>query len=281
MTDNIFTTEAIRDPVKWFKDNNPAEQERKPKATAPNDALNRATNTEPAPLYYRVNPEDTTETPVILEQGRGQDSFVDQYRDSIEATQAVARKAAEEAKKIAADPDLSAEGKAKRVAEVNRAAMKELAQVADDLNAHDGVIREQVAEPLQYVESYQPNDPATPMLDLALVQAFKAMEGHERTNCVARMIDGNDQRMADAILRLPTVLTGLSSTTLGHLRDAAVNRMHPAESAQRRNLAVAASAAREMIDRTQRHLATAGRLSRQEQRELLGDAAQYFPHLFS
>lgn len=182
--------------------------------------------------------------------------------------------------KINADPDLSAEGKAKRIAEINRGAVKKLADVADELNDHDSVVREQVTEPLPYVEGYAPQDYATPTIDLALVQAFKAMDQNERSACLARMLGGNDQRMTDAILRMPTVLTGLSSVVLANLRDAAVNRAHPEEVSRRRSLAAASSAARTMIGRTLDHLAAKGRLTRQEQRELLGDAAKHFPHLF-
>jgi hypothetical protein len=53
------------------------------------DALHEIMNPEPAPLYYRCDPGDRNEEPVILEQQRGGDALVDQFRDHIEAAQAI------------------------------------------------------------------------------------------------------------------------------------------------------------------------------------------------
>lgn len=181
---------------------------------------------------------------------------------------------------VNADPDLSDEGKAKRTSQINREALKKLGEAADTLDKHDGIVREQMLEPLPYVEAYQTGDYATPTIDVALVQAFKGMDTSHRMQAIASMQSGGDQRMCDAILRMPAILTGLSPTVLGNLREAAVNRAHPEEVHRRRGLEQAASAARIMIGRTVDKVARDGRLSRQEQRETLGDAAKHFPHLY-
>jgi len=157
--------------------------------------------------------------------------------------------------------------------------VKKLATAAEGLDMHDSTVRQQISEPLTYVDSYAPQDYATPQLDIELVRAFRALNRDERTQCLARMLGGNDQRMADAILRMPTILTGLSHTVLANLREAAVNRAHPEEVQRRRRLEKASSAARTMVRRVLDKLATSGRLTRQQQRELLGDAARHFPHL--
>lgn len=232
------------------------------------------------PLYYYANPGDRSETPVILEQPRGVDALIDQFRDQIETAQQITTEAAEAVAKVNADPDLSAEGKTKRINQINRDALKKLGQTADALDKHDGIVREQMVEPLPYVAAYQTGDYATPTIDVALIGAFKALDNNARMRAIAAMQSGADQRMCDAILRLPEVLTGVSGTVLNNLREAAVNRAHPEEVQRRRSLEQAAAAARTMIGRTVDKVARDGRLSRQEQRETLGDAAKHFPHLF-
>lgn len=217
---------------------------------------------------------------MILEQPRGADALVDQFRDQIEAAQQITAEAAEAVAAVNADPDLSDEGKAKRIAQINRDALKKLGQTADTLDKHDGIVREQMVEPLPYVEAYQIGDYATPTIDVALIGAFKSLDNNARMQAIAAMQSGGDQRLCDAILRMPAMLTGLSHTVLANLREAAVNRAHPEEVQRRRNLEQAASAARTMIGRTVDKVARDGRLSRQEQRETLGDAAKHFPHLY-
>ncbi|THD03717.1 hypothetical protein [Rhodanobacter lindaniclasticus] len=218
--------------------------------------------------------------PVILEQPRGADALVDQFRDQIEAAQQITTEAAEAVAAVNADPDLSDEGKAKRIAQINRDALKKLGETADTLDKHGGIVREQMIEPLPYVEAYQTGDYATPTIDVQLVQAFKGLDNNARMQAIAAMQSGGDQRMCDAILRMPAILTGLSHTVLANLREAAVNRAHPEEVQRRRSLEQAASAARIMIGRTVDKVARDGRLSRQEQRETLGEAAKHFPHLY-
>jgi hypothetical protein len=246
----------------------------------PKDALHAVENYEPSPIHYRVDPADSRGPIFILEQQRGEDALVDQFRDQIEAAQKITTEAAEAVAVVNADPDLSDEGKAKRIAQINRDALKKLGQTADTLDKHDGIVREQMIEPLPYVAAYRDADYATPTIDVALVGAFKALDRDARSQAIASMLSGSDQRMADAILRLPAVLTGLSSTVVQNLREAAVNRAHPEEVHRRRSLEKASSAARSAISATVDKLARDGRLSRQEQRDLLGNASRHFPHLY-
>lgn len=239
------------------------------------EAKQAALNAEPAPVHYRVDGQI-----LILEQQRGEDALVDQFRDQIEAAQKITTDVAEAVAKVNADTDLSAEGKQKRIAEINRAAMKKLATTAETLDRHDELVREQMLEPLPFVQEYQTGDFASPVIDIALIQAFKGLDTSAKMQAIAAMQSGGEQRMCDAILRMPAVLTGLSTTALQNIREAATNRAHPEEVKRRRSLEKAASAARAMVAATVGKVGRDGRLSRQEQRELLGDAARHFPGLF-
>lgn len=241
----------------------------------PKDALHAVENHEPAPVHYRIDGQI-----LILEQQRGEDALVDQFRDQIEAAQKITADAAEAVAKVNADTDLSAEGKQKRIAQINRDAMKKLATTAETLDKHDELVRGQMLEPLPFVQEYQTGDFASPVIDVALIQAFKGLDTPARLQAIASMQGGGDQRMCDAILRMPPILTGLSNTVLQNLREAATYRANPEKVERRRSLEKAASAARAMVAATVDKVGRDGRLSRQEQRELLGDAARHFPSLF-
>lgn len=207
---------------------------------------------------------------------RGTDGLADQYRDIGEAVVAQFGELESEIAAIDGNADLSEEGKAKRRSKAHQKALQALALTAQEFDRHDRVVREQVSEPLAFVENYQPSDAATPMLDLALVQYFKSLTGSERTNAMAALVGGDSPRLADALLRLPGVLTGVSSSMLGTLRDQARSRMHPAETQRRAGLESSSRSAREILDRARRRIVASGHLDRRQQAALLGDAARLF-----
>lgn len=243
----------------------------------PHDALWQAAHPdEGGALYLKLSPRDDAGAAIFGFVPRGTDRLADQYRDIGEAVAAQFGELQSELAAIDADPDTSDTGKAKRRGEAHAKAMKALALTAQEFDRHDRVVREQCSEVLPFVQDYQPGDAATAMIDLALAQQYKGLTGTDRTNAMAALLSGGAPRLADALLRLPGVLTGIPSTTLGTLRDQARARMHPAETQRRAGLESSSAAARQALEQAHRRIAASGHLDRRQQAALLNDAARLF-----
>lgn len=243
----------------------------------PRDALWQVAHPdEGGDLYLKLHPQDDGGQAITGFIPRGTDRLADQYRDVAEAVVGQFGELRSELDAINSNPDLSEAGKAKKRDAAHAKAMQALALTAQEFDRHDRVVREQVNEPLPFVEGYQPGDVATVMIDLALAQHYKGLTGSERTNAAAALLSGGSPRLADALLRVPEVLTGVPSTTLGELRETARARMHPAETQRRAGLEASSRAARETLAKAHRRIVDSGHMDRRQQAALLGEAARLF-----
>lgn len=205
--------------------------------------------------------------------------MIDGYRDKVEAAHATVTAVQAQVAAIHADPDLSDEGKAKRTGKLYRDALALLGPLATDLDKQEGIVRGELLEPVPFVADYAPGDAVSPQYDLALVSMFRSAQGTERDRLLNAALTGHEPRLADALLRAPAILSGLSTITLQNLRDIARSRLHPEKVERRNKLENASHAARTMLERSLRKLATDGQVSLSEQRALLGDAASLFTSL--
>lgn len=74
-----------------------------------------------------------------------------------------------------------------------------------------------------------PADAAAAVVDLAIGDYLRGLQGDARERFLAGLVSGAEPRAVEAVLRLPTFLTGLSPELLAAVRNAAIERAEPQE----------------------------------------------------
>lgn len=128
-------------------------------------------------------------------------------------------------KDLRANPRLSEPAKLADSKEAALRALNELGQVQRKLSGATEALQAERAK-LAAVKPYD-GDAAAAILDVAIGQHLRNLSGPEREKATASLLGGADQRMVEAVLRLPTVLHGLAHETLEAISARAIQREHP------------------------------------------------------
>lgn len=103
---------------------------------------------------------------------------------------------------------------------------------------------EQKKAQLLPVQKYDPADAATVAIDMEIARRFAQLEPTKQT---AFLAFGEDQRVVDALLRLPTFVTGLSGEQYSKLVELSVARKYPEQAKQLAEEALALERAQESL----------------------------------
>lgn len=97
-----------------------------------------------------------------------------------------------------------------------------------------------------------PADAATTVLDVAIgdyLRSLQGVQGDARERFLAGLVSGAEPRAVEAVLRLPTFLTGLSPELLAVVHKAAIERAEPQEVLKLDQLAKAVGTAQHVLTR--------------------------------
>lgn len=100
-------------------------------------------------------------------------------------------------------------------------------------------------------------DAALATVDIAIASHLRSLTGTERERAIADLAPGGDQRMVEAVLRLPRALTGLSPETHAVVTSRAIERANPEAVQEMQELDEAAQAAQRVLSKAF-HLITDG-----------------------
>lgn len=118
------------------------------------------------------------------------------------------------------------------------------------------------AAALSAVAPYRDGDFATVQIDLALASHIAAMEPANRT---ASLLMGSDQRLVDAVLRLPSHLSRISAELHSKIEAEAIARQHPGEASAIESLREAHASVQHVLRSAWTVLASASGASLDEQ----------------
>jgi hypothetical protein len=174
------------------------------------------------------------------------------------------------ASNILADARRSELAKREDVAEAAKERLAELGQVQQRLNEHAAALAVERAK-LTAITPYRDGDHATVAIDLALAEQLRNMDDSKRN---VLLMSGNDQRLLDAALRLPIVLTGISPAFYSRMERAAIERKHPAEAYRAEALAESVEDAQTALRRAFKILAESSGTPLEDQVEAAGEHYQ-------
>lgn len=174
----------------------------------------------------------------------GDDAALAQFRDYARQLAAISRDADIEANRIAADPNLSAQGKESALRASAETALHRAALIGEKVEKFSGNVQREISAPLPFTRDYDASRPWEWAQDFALVQMVRDMPAAERGGLLTglRTGSGGSHRVADALLRVPLELSGLSAVQHAELKRGAQQRLSP-DSFQRREAITTAQAA--------------------------------------
>lgn len=149
---------------------------------------------------------------------------------------------------INGDPELSDNGKKSRLENLAKERIgqigkmqKRLNQAAEDIAA--------AGRNLAAVKPYGngPEGATTAVLDAEIARALRELPTDERDKIAKGLMSGQDQRVIDAVLRLPGFVTGVSENMRGLIEAAAIRREHPEAVMKQEALTEAAQGAQTVI----------------------------------
>jgi hypothetical protein len=174
----------------------------------------------------------------------GDDAALAQFRDYARQLAAISREADSEANRIAVDPHLSHEGKEAALRASAETALQRAALIGEKIEKFSGNVQREISAPLPATRDYDAARPWEVTFDLELVRMVRDMPAAERGALLTGLRNGSggSHRMADALLRVPMELSGLSAVQHAELTRAAQQRLSP-DKYQRREAITTAQAA--------------------------------------
>lgn len=174
----------------------------------------------------------------------GDDAALAQFRDYARQLAGISREADIEANRIAADPNLSAQGKESALRASAETALQRAALIGEKVEKFSGNVQREVSAPLPFTRDYDASRPWEWAQDFELVRMVRDMPAAERGGLLTGLRNGSggSHRVADALLRVPLELSGLSAVQHAELTRAAQQRLSP-DKYQRRDSITTAQAA--------------------------------------
>lgn len=130
--------------------------------------------------------------------------------------------------KIQSDPRRTALAMKEDVTATAGDSLKHLGGLQQHLNQEKAKVNARAAS-LSTVTPYQANDVATPLIDLEISRMLRDMPDAKRA---ATLSGVGDQRVRDAVLRLPPTLTGVTPEQHARLQRQTIEAMHPRDAAE-------------------------------------------------
>lgn len=174
----------------------------------------------------------------------GDDVALAQFRDYARQLATISREADIEAKRIALDPHLSPAGKEAALRASAETMLQRAALIGEKVEKFSGNVQREISAPLPFTRDYDASRPWEWAQDFELVRMVRDMPAAERGALLTglRSGSGGSHRIADALLRVPLELSGLSAVQHAELKRGAQQRLSP-DSFQRRESITSAQAA--------------------------------------
>ena len=153
------------------------------------------------------------------------------------------------------------------IREAARFRLKQIAQAQHELNKRKAQAKEEMMQFLS-VPAYRDGDASTVQIDLALAQLVRSMSISERT---ALALSGNDDRLIEACLRLPTALTGLTENLKQKMIAEAGQRKDPNKAQELEDYDQGLQETQECLNRSWKFIADTAGFDFQEQIESGGN----------
>ncbi|WP_249975273.1 hypothetical protein [Vreelandella olivaria] len=144
---------------------------------------------------------------------------------------------------IASNPRLSDLAKKEDSAKTSAQALPKLAGMRRQLQIESDKLNARAAS-LKAVTPYRDGDHSTVAIDLALAQHLQSMKPSQRAAALSQV---GDLRLRDAILRLPSALTGVPVEKYAELERQALEQNHPKEAIEIEELRQALQDAAEVV----------------------------------
>lgn len=149
---------------------------------------------------------------------------------------------------INSDVDLSDSGKKSRLEAVAKNRLAEIGRAQKSLNQATEDIATQ-GRALAAVRPYGagPEAAAMAVLDAEIARALRELPTEQRDKIARGLLSGQDPRVTEAVLRLPSFVTGISENMRVHIEAAAIRREHPEAVKKQEQLSDAARGAQAVL----------------------------------
>ncbi|MGP9498584.1 hypothetical protein [Halomonas sp. AOP43-D1-4] len=144
---------------------------------------------------------------------------------------------------IGSNPRLSDMAKKEDSAKTSAQALPKLAGMRRQLQVESDKLSARAAN-LKAVTPYRDGDQSTVAIDLALAQHLQSMTASQRAAALSQV---GDLRLRDAVLRLPTAVTGITAEKYAQLERQAIEQNHPQEAVEIEELRQALHDAAEVV----------------------------------
>jgi hypothetical protein len=208
----------------------------------------------------------------------GDDSVLAQYRDYARQAAAIAYELDGETARIAADTNLSDTGKKAAIKAAKETALNRATLVGEKIEKFGEKVRSQVSDPLPATRDYDAARPWEWAQDFELIRMMREMPAAERGALMVEMRNGGAHRVADALLRSPSTLTGVPAAQLAEIKRAAQQRLSPEPYARREGIERSSAALAQVIRKVAAKICSSehgAAITSGDRRALLGDRARY------
>lgn len=149
---------------------------------------------------------------------------------------------------VNADADLSDAGKRSRLEAAATLHLAEIGRLQKSLSEAGETIAAQGRE-LAAVKPYGAGSEAaaTAIVDAEIARTLRELPESQREKIARSLLSGEHQRVVDAVLRLPPLVSGLSENVTGMIRAAAIRREHPGQVAKMEQLGEALAGAQIVV----------------------------------
>lgn len=151
------------------------------------------------------------------------------------------------------DEHLSVFGKAEKVRESAKSALRDFGAAQKRLTS----ALAKIAATRQQLAAVRPipagvEGVAERLLDIELARALREMPANDRQDVARRLLSGEEQRVIEAVLRVPAIVSGLSENMRGLIEHAAIQREHPEQVMRAEAMKEAASMAQRIVTKSAR-----------------------------
>jgi len=227
-------------------------------------------------LRLSRRPLGDTNASAIWPLAPGDDSVLNEYRNYARQTAAIAYELDGEAARIAADPNLSDPGKEAALRAAAESALNRTALIAEKVEKFGDKVRSQISEPLPATKPYDALRPWEWAQDFELVRMLRGMPAPERGRIMVGLRNGENHRIADAVLRSGPELSGIQSAQFAEIKRAAQERLSPEPYARRDAIERSQAAIANVIRKAVGRISTPGR-NVVVKSSFLGERARFFP----
>ena len=208
----------------------------------------------------------------------GDDNVLAQYRDYARQAAAIAFELDGETARIAADTNLSDVGKRAAIQAAKETALNRATLIGEKIDKFGATVHAQLSQPLPATRDYDPTRPWEWAQDFELIRMLREMPAAERGVLMVEMRNGGAHRIADALLRTPSALSGVPAAQLAEIKRAAQQRLSPEPYARRDGIERSSAALAQVMRKAAARICSSEHgvtITSSAKQALLGDRARF------